>query len=57
MLKKIENGLEKKLNELFESEAFQNTMKGIKETDADYKFSVVVTTEGVDRDGETIKAD
>lgn len=56
MLNKIENGLEKKLTDLFETEAFKDTIKGI-EDDASYKFKVVVTTEGVDRDGETIKAD
>lgn len=56
MIKRIEEAVAKSLNDMFETEAFQNTMKAIEEDD-NYKFKVVVTTEGVDRDGEVIKAD
>lgn len=56
---KIEEKLQKQLEEMFSSEAFQTKMNEFKavEQDSSYSFKVVVTTEWVDRDGEIIKAD
>lgn len=57
--KTIEETLQKTLQEMFESESYISKMQEIKkvETDEDYKFKVVVTSEAVDRDWEIIRAD
>lgn len=55
MNKLLDKALEEKLNELFSSKEFGETIKKIEDTETN-KFKVVVTTEGVDRDGETLKA-
>lgn len=56
---KIEEKLQKQLEEMFSTEAFQTKMNEFKavEEDSSYSFKVVVTTEWIDRDGEVIKAD
>lgn len=56
---KIEEKLQKQLEEMFSSEDFQAKMNEFKavEQDSSYSFKVVVTTEWVDRDWEIIKAD
>lgn len=59
MIKEITEKLEKELNTMLESQEFDKKMAEITkaEDDESYKFKVVVTTEQVDRDWETIKAE